>query len=102
MATKRDLESWLLDALRSLGGEAQPLEVARWIWRQKQTALRSSGDLFFTWQRDLYEAARTLRNRGQMERVRPPRNRWVLTAEGRRPATQRGRSHARPSLFDAR
>lgn len=83
MADRKDLQNWLKDALRSLGGEAQPLDVARWIWRQHQTALRASGDLFYTWQRDLYEAARVLRNRGEMERVRPPANRWVLTPAGR-------------------
>jgi len=79
MAERRDLDDWLVDALRSLGGRARPIEVARFIWRQHQTQLRASGDLFYTWQRELQSSAARLRRRKLLRS--PRRGYWEIDRE---------------------
>jgi hypothetical protein len=53
VATKYDLETWLLEAIRDLGER---------IWRDHEDELRRSGDLFYTWQYDIRWAAQRLRD----------------------------------------
>jgi hypothetical protein len=79
MAERKDLDVWIVDALRSLGGRARPIEVARFIWRQHQTQLRAAGDLFYTWQQEMHAAAGRLRRRGM---IRSPRHGlWAVDRE---------------------
>jgi hypothetical protein len=79
MATKYDLQQWVEEALMSLGGSGTLVEVAREIWLRHESDLRSSGDLFYTWQYDMRWAAQALRDTG---RARPAsatrRGRWEL------------------------
>lgn len=81
MATKYDLQQWVEDALRSLGGSGTVVDVARAIWERHEADLRNSGDLFYTWQYDMRWAAQALRDTG---RARPdsdtPRGRWELAS----------------------
>jgi hypothetical protein len=65
MATKSDLVDWVYDALKSSGGEASVVEVAKHIWSNHESELRQSGDLFFTWQYDMRWAAQHLRDTGK-------------------------------------
>ena len=62
VATKYDLEAWILDALRSLGGEARIPDVCKYVWEHHEHDLRASGDLFYTWQYDIRWAAQRLRD----------------------------------------
>jgi hypothetical protein len=78
MATKYDLEQWVEDALRSLGGSAMLADVAREIWNRHEAELRASGDLFYTWQYDMRWAAQRLRDAGR-SRLGPERGSWELT-----------------------
>ena len=64
MAEKRDLETWIVEALGSAGKELSVAEVARAVWVRHEAELRESGDLFYTWQYDLRWAAQNLRNDG--------------------------------------
>ena len=57
MATKAELTSWTIAALRALGGSAHLIDVAKWIWANHEDELRGSGDLFYTWQYDVRWAA---------------------------------------------
>lgn len=67
MASKADLVVWVEDAIRSReGGSARLLDVAKHIWREHETDLRASGDLFFKWQYDMRWAANQLRRSGVM------------------------------------
>lgn len=66
MATKSDLVVWVEDAIRSRGGSAKLLDVAKYIWGEHETDLRASGDLFFKWQYDMRWAANQLRRSGVM------------------------------------
>jgi hypothetical protein len=62
VATKYDLETWLLEAIRDLGGRATIPRICERIWRDHEDELRRSGDLFYTWQYDIRWAAQRLRD----------------------------------------
>jgi len=80
MATKRDLQDWVRDALQEQAGRATLVEVAKRIWAQHQTELEGSGDLLYTWQYDMRWAANKLRRRGIMKSISAsPRGIWELT-----------------------
>lgn len=67
MATKHDLTDWVAASLKRLGGSASLTMVARDIWKHNELELRSSGDLFYTWQYDMRWAANALRRKGVMK-----------------------------------
>jgi len=50
VVTKNDLKSWVLDALRALGGSGRIAQIARHIWDHHEKELKASGDIFYTWQ----------------------------------------------------
>ena len=79
MATKHDLSSWLTDALREHDGQASIIEVCKHVWQKHEQDLKSSGDLFYTWQYDIRWAATRLRKTGVMrdEKV-SPKGVWEL------------------------
>jgi hypothetical protein len=66
VATKNDLQDWVLDAVVAHGGKAKPIDVARHVWNHHNDELQASGDLFFTWQYDLRWAAQKLRDAGKL------------------------------------
>jgi hypothetical protein len=67
LATKDDLQDWIIEALNSLGGSAKLVMIAKKIWAAHEQELRSSGDLFFTWQYDMRWAANRLRRMGRLK-----------------------------------
>jgi ribulose kinase len=69
MATKSDLQDWVQNALSRMGGRGSLTDVAKEIWRAHESELRSSGDLFYTWQYDMRWAANRLRSRAIMQSV---------------------------------
>jgi hypothetical protein len=48
MANRLDLEQWLEEALKALGGRGKIPEICKKIWEIHEGELRASGDLFFT------------------------------------------------------
>ncbi|GAA4717312.1 hypothetical protein GCM10025782_13030 [Pedococcus ginsenosidimutans] len=83
MAEKRDLETWIVQALREHGGEMAVVEVARHVWSHHEDELRESGDLFYTWQYDLRWAAQNLRDDGVLAaKEGHRRGGWRLAHEG--------------------
>ena len=79
MATKHDLQDWVQNALGRMGGHGSLTNVAKEIWRAHESELRSSGDLFYTWQYDMRWAANRLRSKGTMQSVAvSPSGVWVL------------------------
>jgi hypothetical protein len=64
MSNKADLIVWVEEALLELG-EATVVEVAKHIWENHEQDLRSSGDLFYTWQYAMRWAAQELRDQGK-------------------------------------
>ncbi|MHC6082984.1 hypothetical protein ACYT85_07035 [Ralstonia solanacearum] len=69
MATRDDMKSWVLEALRMSGGKGWPKDVAKFIWDHYQTELNHSGSLLYTWQYDVRWAAQSLRNAGVLKPV---------------------------------
>lgn len=85
MATKQDLVHWVLEALGELGGRGTVVQVCKVVWQRHELDLRSSGDLFDTWQYDIRWAAQKLRDSGRLKPVKPrARSPWELS-EGPRP-----------------
>lgn len=79
MATKSDLPDWVEDAIRELGGRSTLIQVSKQIWSRHEAELRSSGDLFFTWQYDMRWAALVLRKQGRMKSAEiSPKGVWEL------------------------
>lgn len=79
MATKHDLHDWVQGALSRMGGRGSLTDVAKEIWRAHESDLRSSGDLFYTWQYDMRWAANRLRRQGIMQSVAvSPPGVWML------------------------
>ena len=75
------LESWLVDALKSLGGRGTIVEVCRAVWANHEPDLRVAGDLFYTWQYEIRWAATNLRNAGTLRSAdRSPKGVWELTS----------------------
>ena len=72
MATKHDLQDWIIEALTASGGAARLLDVSRYVWREHEAELRASGDLFYTWQYDLRWAATKLRHTSRLKPAREP------------------------------
>ena len=66
MLVRDDLESWVLQALRSLGGKAQIRKVAEAIWTAHKKELERS-KLLYTWQYDMRWAAMKLRKKGKLK-----------------------------------
>jgi hypothetical protein len=80
MASKTDLQDWVLEALRSAGGSAPLVEVCKRIWSSHEDDLRVSGDLFYRWQYDTRWAAHQLRRRGLLRPVASsPKGVWELS-----------------------
>jgi hypothetical protein len=66
MLKRDDLESWVIDALKQLGGKARIKDVAKIIWNQHQKALEET-DLLYTWQYDMRWAATKLRQKKKLK-----------------------------------
>ena len=79
MSKREDLKTWVIDALRAHGGSATIVGVCQHIWEHHESELKSSGDLFFTWQYDMRWAAQALRSNGTLKSVQGSRSRlWEL------------------------
>ena len=79
MATRIDLSSWVREALTDSGGGGRIVDVAKHIWTNHEADLRSSGDLFYTWQYDMRWAAKRLRDEGTVASPEmSPRGTWSL------------------------
>jgi hypothetical protein len=61
MKNRDDLQDWVYEALKSLGGTGRIVNVAEHIWKHREKDLRASGDMFYTWQYDMRWAATKLR-----------------------------------------
>jgi hypothetical protein len=69
VATKSDLAGWLRKALVECGGRASIVDVCKKVWSDHEEELRTSGDLFFTWQYDIRWTAHRLRKNGVMNSI---------------------------------
>ena len=63
MTSRAELQEWVIAALKSNGGAATIVQVAKHIWANHESELKASGDLFYTWQYDMRWACTKLRER---------------------------------------
>ncbi|KFB98725.1 hypothetical protein GTGU_04396 [Trabulsiella guamensis ATCC 49490] len=76
---KQDLEKCVIAALEAHSGKATIVQVAKFIWKTYEKELKTSGDLFFTWQYDIRWAANRLRHAGRIKAVElSPKGFWEL------------------------
>ena len=81
MATKKEMQLWVEEALKAVGGSGQIAKVAEQIWKRHEHELRGSGDLLYTWQYDMRWAATVLRNAGVIKATdNSPNGVWELTS----------------------
>jgi hypothetical protein len=76
VADKETLKTWVLEALVDLG-PAQVSRIAQHIWERHESELRSSGDLFYTWQYAMRWAGQVLQNEGKLRKNGPNRT-WRI------------------------
>ncbi len=69
MASREVLQDWVIEALNAYNGAATIVEVSKHIWEHHEGELRSSENLFYTWQYDVRWAAQKLRNSGMMKPI---------------------------------
>jgi len=74
MATREDLQEWVVLALRKHGGSARIVEICKHIWENHERELRTSGDLLYTWQYEVRWAGQRLRNSGVLKPVHGSKN----------------------------
>ena len=73
------LQEWIVEALESLDGEAEIVDISRRIWQVHEQDLRELGDKFFTWQYDLRWEAKKLRDEGVLAPdEETPKGVWAL------------------------
>jgi len=79
MATREDLQDWVVEALHHHGGSARVFDVCKYIWDKYESELKRSGRLLYTWQYDVRWAAQKLRDSGVMKPVHGSKSRpWEL------------------------
>ncbi len=76
---RNDLQPWIVEALRSLGGYASVVEVSRRVWELHEQELRDAGDMFYKWQYDIRHAATGLVETGVIDKLSDG---WRLTEVG--------------------
>lgn len=73
MATSGNLKIWVIKALEDLGPSPVP-RIAQHIWENHEPELRSSGDLFYTWQYAMRWAGQALQQEGKIMKNGPGRS----------------------------
>ncbi|MGO4532647.1 hypothetical protein AB4Z30_26490 [Paenibacillus sp. 2TAF8] len=61
---RKELEIFIVEALKSLGGKGSIVEVCKYIWKNFEHELRLGGDIFYTWQYEIRWAVKGLRDIG--------------------------------------
>ena len=75
------MKDWVLSALKSIGGEAKIVEIAKVVWEENWPTIEKRGDMLYTWQYDMRWAADILRREGHLRPTSQKKNRgvWEIT-----------------------
>ena len=80
MSGRDILMPWIIDALRSKGGQATITDVARHIWKHHESELAADEELFYSWQYEMRWAAGKLRDAGRIKSPeQSPKGIWALS-----------------------
>ena len=66
MIIREDLKDFVVEALRAHNKRASIVEICKYVWDNHEAELRSSGDLFYTWQYEIRWAGYELRKTGTL------------------------------------
>lgn len=75
--------AWIQEVLHD-DGPASPLAIAQQVWHRHEQEIRASGDLLYTWQIDLHDAAESLVAAGSV--AVDAHGRWALAGAAPAPA----------------
>jgi len=79
MGARVDLEDWVIEALKSLGGRGTILAICKEIWKAHQEEINSSEDLAYKWQYKVRWAATRLRRMKKLKSAKiSPKGIWEL------------------------
>ena len=79
MKTRKDLCSWIVEALGSLDGSARIDKIKEYVWNHHGDEIRDSGNFHFTWNEDILWAATQLREKGVLKKAKEtPKSVWAL------------------------
>jgi hypothetical protein len=79
LKTRKDLCSWIIEALGPLGGSARIDKIKEYIWNHHGDEIRDSGNFHFTWNEDILWAATQLREKGILKKSsKTPKSVWAL------------------------
>jgi hypothetical protein len=70
MTLRGDMEPWVLDALRRLGGEARVDLIAENVWNNHEEDLRAIPRALWTWQYEMRWSGDNLVKKGLIEKTR--------------------------------
>jgi hypothetical protein len=92
MVNRKELCTWIIEALKANNGSASIVEVCKYIWDNYENELRKSANLFFRWQYDVGWAATQLRKEGVMRpKTLSPKGICELIARALKGVAQRNR-----------
>ena len=77
MVSKDDLKTWVLEALRDLGGSGRIAKICQHIWENHEQELQASGDLLYTWQYAMRWAGQELQKENKLSKAGKNYT-WVL------------------------
>lgn len=81
MSLRMNVQHWIVAALKSHGGSASLIEVARYMWTNYRADIDSSPNLLYTWQYEVRWSASELRKLGVMKSAAlSPRKMCLLVA----------------------
>jgi hypothetical protein len=79
MKIRKDLCPWIVEALEAMGGKGTITKVKVFILDHHVNELKDSGNLFFTWNDDIFWAATQLRAQGVLKKAKATsKNVWAL------------------------
>ena len=78
MASREDLKTWVIEALKAYGGSARIVQICEYIWNKYEAELRESGDLFYVWQYNMRWVGTQLRKEGVLQPNPPGIRPWRL------------------------
>ena len=67
---RKDLCPWIVEALNAFNGSAKIIKVKAYILDHHGDELKDSGNLFFTWNDDIFWAATQLRAQGTLKKAK--------------------------------
>jgi hypothetical protein len=76
------MKGWVLEALRSLAGQAKIIDVHKKVWEMHEEEIRKAGDLFYEWQYEIRWAADLLRRE---KKIRSNRGTWEILGHPKSP-----------------